>query len=120
MDSMSTDRYGKTTAFRRPAFVPGILGALVLVGGTLWISVDSFTIILFIVAILAAIMAVFAWQAKLWWAVGVLGVIVIAWNPVFPFPFTGYLWLAAQFVAALAMVFVGIFIKVPVPAEQRR
>ena len=39
-------------------------------------------------------------------------VIAVIWNPVFPFPFTGPVWTAAQPVAAVVFLVAGALIKV--------
>ena len=116
----SGSRYGEPT-FRRPALAPGILGAIVLLAGFALIdSGDAFLWILFPVAILALIVAWFAFQARHWWWIPPLLAIAVFWNPVFPFGFDGGLWVAAQYIAVLVFVAAGVLIKVPIPAEQQR
>jgi hypothetical protein len=44
--------------------------------------------------------------------VPVFVVIAVIWNPVFPFPFTGPVWTAAQPVAAVVFLVAGALIKV--------
>ncbi|MGK2852499.1 MAG: DUF6804 family protein [Microbacteriaceae bacterium] len=112
-------RYPTAPTFRRPALAPGILGAIALMIGPIWLDLDAFTIVLYVVSILAVIMLVFAAQSTLRVLTIPLALIAIAWNPVYPFDFGGPWWLAAQFVAALAMVLAGVFIKVLIPAEDR-
>ena len=110
-----------TPEFRRPAFAPGILGAIVLMAGlALLDNPGGFLLIKFGVAILALIMCVFCWQAGQWWWIVGLGVIAVVWNPVVPFAFSGQVWVAAQFVAALGFVAVGLRVKVINPEDRNR
>ncbi|MBN9150115.1 MAG: hypothetical protein KDB18_05375 [Salinibacterium sp.] len=110
-----------TPAFTRPAFAPGILGVIVLLAGlALLDNAGGYFWIKMVVAILAAIVAVFAWQARApWWLLAMVP-IVIAWNPVWPFDFHGQWWVASQFAAALAFLAAGIFIKVKNPADRNK
>lgn len=110
-----------TPAFTRPALAPGLLGAIVLLAGLALLDNSSgYFWIMTVVAILAAIVAVFAWQARAPWWLIVMAPIVIAWNPVWPLDFHGQIWVAAQFVAALAFVAAGIRIKVKNPEDRNR
>jgi hypothetical protein len=124
MAEKSRDRYGRP-AFRRTALAPGLLASVALLIGVALIETETFIVIRFIVAILALIVLVFAVQARHWWWLPFLLAIAVAWNPVFPFdapPFEvgGPLWLGAQYVAILAFVLAGVFIKVPYKAEDAR
>ncbi|MGK9146108.1 hypothetical protein KXS11_00585 [Plantibacter flavus] len=95
----------------RPALIPGIFGAIALMLGLALLEVDAFTIVRFVVSILALIMAVFAWQAKqCWWMVPTI-LVAIVWNPVFPLPFSGVGWIIAQFVGGVVFVAVGILLQ---------
>ncbi len=108
-------------AFSRPALAPGLLGAIVLLAGlALLDNASGYFWIQTVVAILAAIVAVYAWQARAVWSIVVMVPIVIAWNPVWPFGFHGQLWVAAQFVAALAFIAAGILIKVKNAEDRNR
>ncbi|TKJ99010.1 hypothetical protein PlfCFBP13513_06220 [Plantibacter flavus] len=95
----------------RPALIPGIMGAVALMLGLALLELDAFTIVLFVVSILALIMAVFAWQAKqpLWMIPTLL--VAIVWNPVLPLPFSGIPWIIAQFLGAVVLVSVGILLE---------
>jgi len=95
----------------RPALIPGILGAIALMLGLALLDLDAFTIVRFVVSILALIMAVFAWQAKqpLWMVPTIL--VAIVWNPVLPLPFSGVGWIIAQFVGGVVFVVVGILLQ---------
>ena len=103
----------------RPGIVPGILGsAAALVG--LFIAIEWFITIQFIVAILAAIMAVFAIQSKGWRMfvfVPLFVVIVVVYNPIFPLTqgWSGQAWQVGQ-VATGAVFFLAAFLlKTPLP-----
>lgn len=95
------------------ALAPGLLGAIVLLAGLALLDSDGYLVIRFAVAILAAIIVVFAVQARAWgWAV-LPAVVTVVWNPVLPVDFSGQLWVAAQFVAALALIVVGLRVRFP-------
>ena len=102
-----------TPAFTRPALAPGLLGAVVLFAGLALLDNDgAYFWVRTVVAILALIVCVFAWQARQWWwLLGLLPVAVV-WNPVWPFEFHGQGWVAAQFVAALVFIAAGVLVKV--------
>ena len=115
-------RYGekRDPGFRRLALAPGLIAALaLLIGGTV-IDDDPFTVVRYIAAIFAAIVAVFAFQARQWWWLPVFAAIAIAWNPVWVIPIPAPWWPAAQYVAAIVFLVAGWLIRVPIPEEQRR
>ena len=56
---------------------------------------------------------VFLRLSKFW--LPVFAVIVVVWNPVFPFPFAGPVWTAAQPAAAVVFLVAGALIKVRRP-----
>ncbi len=68
--------------------------------------------VLFVTAILAVIVGWFAIQARQWWWAPVFAAIAVLWNPVFPFPFTGPIWIAAQPGAAIAFLVAGALIRI--------
>lgn len=97
-------------AVQRNALAPGLLAALALLVGLLLLDNDWFTVVRYVVAILALIVAWFAVPARQWWwTVAFLGVAVI-WNPVYPLPFSGTWWVAAQVLAAGAFLLAGLLI----------
>ena len=98
---------------QRNALVPGLFAAIALFLSPLPLFQADLgrTIILYVVAILALIVAWFAWQARQWWWTVVFVAIAVIWNPVFPFGFSGQAWTAAQFVAALLFIAAGVLIK---------
>jgi hypothetical protein len=98
---------------RRTALAPAVLAVIALLVGVALIDGDGFTIIRYAVAILAAIVAVFAWQARQWWWLVGLVPIVVLWNPVFPIDLgLPDLWLGLQYAAAIVFLAAGILIRV--------
>lgn len=119
--SLSSVSSYPTRSFRRTALAPGILGAIVLLAGLALIESSTFYWIKMVVAILAAIVGVFAWQAKQWWWLPFLAAIVVLWNPVWPISLhQEWVWTILQYVAALVFVISGILIKVPNPDARNR
>ena len=117
--SANRDRYGRP-AFRRTALAPGLLAGIALLAGTALLDSSAYLVFRFIIAILALIVVVFAFQAKHWWWIPVMAAIAVLWNPVFPFAFDGPVWMGAQYIAILAFVLAGVLIKVPFTAEDAR
>ena len=117
--SASRDRYGRP-AFRRVALAPGLLAAVALLVGVALIEGGGFIVIRFVVSILALIVMVFAYQARHWWWIPVMLAVAVIWNPVFPLPFDGPMWVGAQYVAILVFALAGVLIKVPVKPEDAR
>ncbi|MBX3091947.1 MAG: hypothetical protein KF801_05490 [Cryobacterium sp.] len=110
-----------TPAFTRPALAPGLLGAIVLMAGlALLDNASGYFWIKTVAAVLAAIVAVFAWQAKQPWWIIAMAAIVVLWNPVWPLDLHGQWWVAGQFVAAMAFVLAGVLIKVRNPEDRNR
>ncbi len=108
---MTSARYPTRT--RRTALVPSILAVIGLLIGVALIDGDGFTVIRYVVSILALIVAVFAWQARRWWWLIALVPIAVLWNPIFPLDIgLPDVWLGLQYVAALVFIATGIFIKV--------
>ena len=101
------------TRSRRTALAPAILAAIALLIGVAFITTDGFIIVRYAVAILALIVAVFAWQARQWWWIVVLVPIAVLWNPILPIDIgQPDLWLGLQYVAVLVFIAPGILIKV--------
>ncbi|WP_152545434.1 DUF6804 family protein [Microbacterium sp. CH12i] len=96
---------------QRNALAPGLLAAIALFLSPLFTQGLVATIILYVVAILAVIVAWFAWQAGQWWWTIVFVAVAVIWNPVFPFGFSGVVWTVAQFVAAVAFLAAAALIK---------
>jgi hypothetical protein len=97
----------------RPAFLPGILGAVVAFAGTGLIGSDFYIVIRFAISILALIMAVYAVQGRRWVFVVPLAALAVVWNPVVAFDFSGPPWLLAHIAAAAVFLLVGFLLKVP-------
>ncbi len=110
-----------TPEFRRTALAPGLLGAIVLLAGlALLDNPAGYIFIKFGVAILALIVLVFVWQSRqLWWVLPLV-LIAVAWNPIFPIPFSGQWWVAAQFVGAIVFIAVAILVRVKNPEDRNR
>jgi hypothetical protein len=106
--------------YRRLALAPGLIAALALLIGALDTGAGWFTVIRYVVAIFAAIVAVFAVQAKQWWWLPLFAAIVVAWNPVFPVDIPNPWWQGAHYVAAIVFLLAGWLIKVTIPEDQRR
>ncbi|MFC8734037.1 DUF6804 family protein [Luteimicrobium sp. NPDC057192] len=107
------DRYGDDGTLRS-AFVPGVLGGIAALVGTAFAESSSgFTVVRYVVAILALIMIVFAVQAKAFVWVVPLAAIAVLWNPVVDFDFHGTWWGVVQVLAAVVLVLAGVRIKVP-------
>ena len=101
--------------YQRNAFAPSLIAAAILFVSPLLIGGEWWQLVLFVVAILAVIVAWFAVQARQWWWLGVFIPIAVLWNPVVPLPFSGPVWTAAQPVAAVAFLVAGALIKVKRP-----
>jgi hypothetical protein len=120
--SRPAGRYGSKPdpGVRRLALVPSLIAAVALLVGAMVLNDGPFTVVQYIVTIFAAIVAVFAFQAKQWWWLPLFAIIAVVWNPIWPLPLEGDLWQGAQYLAALTFLLAGWFIKVPIPEDQRR
>lgn len=98
--------------FTRPALAPGLLGAVAMMAFIAVVDTDWFTIARYVVAILALIMVVFAFQAKQWWWIPPLVAIAVIWNPVLPIDLPLVAWQIAHVVGAIVFVASGLLIKV--------
>jgi hypothetical protein len=120
--SRPANRYGSKPdpGYRRLALAPGLIAALALLIGAIQLDAGWFTVVRYIVAIFAAIVAVFAFQAKQWWWLPVFAAIAVAWNPVWVIDIPNPWWQGAHYVAAIVFLVAGWLIKVPIPEDQRR
>jgi hypothetical protein len=101
--------------FQRNALAPSLLAAAALFVAPALLENEWFLAIRFTVAILALIMAWFAVQAGQWWWLLMLIPVAIVWNPIFPLPLAGPVWVAAQPIAAVAVLVAGALIRTPRP-----
>lgn len=101
---------------RRTALAPALLAAIVLIVGVALIGAGGYIYILFGVAILTLIVAVFAWQGRQWWWLPLLAAIVVLYNPAVPIELPDAVRLGAHYLSALVLTIVGITVKVT-PAE---
>ncbi|MGI9824424.1 DUF6804 family protein [Agromyces sp. Marseille-Q5079] len=113
MPKNSRPRQNAPAVGQRNALAPGLIAAMALLLGVVVLDGGGFTIVQFVVSILALIVSWFAVQAHQWWWLPVFIAIAVVWNPVVPLPFEGQWWLAAQFAAAFVFILAGILIKVP-------
>lgn len=120
--SRPAGRYGSKPdpGYRRLALAPGLIAALALLIGAIQLDADWFIVVRYIVAIFAAIVGVFAFQAKQWWWLPLLAAIAVAWNPVWIVDIPNPCWQGAHYVAAIVFLVAGWLIKVPIPEDQRR
>lgn len=103
-----------TPEFSRAALAPGLLGAIALLAGLAMLTSEWFIIIRFAAAILALVLAVYAYNAHLlWWLIPTVAIAVV-WNPVFPLPLEGQGWQFLQLAGALVFVVAAFMIKVPI------
>ena len=103
-------------AFARLALIPGLLGAIVLIAGLALIASSWYIWLLYVVAILALILCVFAWQGKAyWWLIGLVPIAVV-FNPVWPLHIPD-LWLRLLHLAA-AIVFIAAAVTIKVPVDE--
>lgn len=99
---------------RRTALAPSLIAVIALLIGVALIAADGFTVIRFIVSILALIVAVFAWQSRQWWWIIGLAPIAVLWNPIVPIELgLPDLWLGLQYGACIVFLAAGILIRVP-------
>lgn len=99
---------------RRTALAPALLAVVALLIGVALIEGGGFTVIRYIVSILALIVAWFSWQARQWWWIIGLVPIAVLWNPIFPIDLgLPDVWLGLQYVAAIVFIAAGILVKVP-------
>lgn len=96
---------------QRNALAPGLLAAIALFVSPLFTEGIGATIIRFLVAILACIVAWFALQAGHWWWTIVFAAVAVLWNPIFPIPLEPAVWTAGGIVAAVLFIVAGGLIR---------
>ncbi|MGV8877357.1 MAG: DUF6804 family protein, partial [Rhodoglobus sp.] len=98
---------------RRVVLPAAILTALVLLVGAAIIETEIFTVIRYVVSILALVCVVLVVQGRQWWwAIGLLP-IAILWNPVVPIEIADtQLFSGLHYVAALILIVIGVSARV--------
>ena len=106
----------------RPAFVPSLIAAAALLSGIPLLEADWYLLIRFIVAIMALIVAWYAFQGGRWWWTIVFVAVAVVWNPVVPVPTDGPWWIVAHLGVAALFAVAGAAVRVPreTPPAQRR
>lgn len=105
-------------SFARLGLAPGLLAAVLLLVAVVLVDTEWFTIFRYAVSILAAIVGVFAYQARQWWWLPALAAVVVLWNPVVPLDFDLLIWQILHLAAAVLFVAAGLLIKVPQAAAE--
>ena len=98
---------------RRLALAPGLLGAITALVGILAIGGDLYSVVRFIIAVVALIAGWFAVQARQWWWLPLPVAIAGVWNPVFPLALDDVFWLFLHYIAAAGFIVIGLVIQVP-------
>ena len=109
-----------TPEFRRTALAPAILGAIAALAGVALVDGDGFTIIRFVLSILALIVGWFALQGRQWWWLVLFVPIAITWNPVLPIDLPHDTWLLLHYLASAVFIAAGVFIKVRNPDDRNQ
>jgi hypothetical protein len=98
---------------RRVVLPAAILAVLVLLVGAGMIETEIFTVIRYVVSILALICVVLIVQARQWWWAIALVPIAILWNPVFPIEIADtQLFAGVHYASALVFIVVGVAVRV--------
>ena len=105
--------------FQRNALAPGILAAIALFLSPLVPEGIGATIVRFVVAILALIVAWFAVQAGQWWWTIVFVLVAVFWNPVFAVDVEYGVWAIAGVIGAVLFLAAGALIKTESNASDR-
>lgn len=98
---------------RRVVLPAAILTVLVLLVGAGIIDTEIFTVVRYVVSILAIICVVQVVQARQWWwAIGLVPVAIL-WNPVIPIEIANsQLFAGLHYVAALIFIVIGVVVRV--------
>ncbi|EPR77249.1 hypothetical protein ADILRU_0358 [Leifsonia rubra CMS 76R] len=104
---------------RRVVLPAAILAVLVLLVGAAIIDSDIFTVVRYVVSIMALICVVLIVQARQWWWATGLVPIAILWNPVFPIEIANtQLFAGLHYAAALVFIVVGVLVRVTDPTAR--
>lgn len=101
---------------RRVALAPAILLVIALLIGPAFIELSGFTVVRYVVSILALVVLVFAVQARNWIFPLPLLAVAVLWNPVWPIDLDADLWRLLHYAAGLIVVLAGVFIRQRVQA----
>nr|WP_242522087.1 DUF6804 family protein [Microbacterium esteraromaticum] len=93
-----------------------MLAAAVLFLAPVLLDGNWSVVVLFVTSIMALIIAWFALTARQWWWMPIFLAIAVIWNPVFPFPFTGPIWIGVQPAVAVVFLVAGGLIKIRRPS----
>lgn len=93
--------------------LPALLTVVVLLATAALVGSDAYTAVRFVVAILAAIVAVMLSQHRLWWWIAVPAAVAILWNPVLPIQLDDWIQQLAHFIAAGLLILVALRARVP-------
>lgn len=108
---MSTRAPSNAAERRRIALAPAILLTIALLIGPVLIGLESFTVIRYVVSIFALIIVILGIQARSLLPALPMAAVAVLWNPVVPFELPDDAWRAAHYLAALATVLAGVFIR---------
>lgn len=98
---------------RRVVLPAAILAVLVLLVGAGIIETEIFTVVRYVVSILALVCVVLVVQARQWWWGIALVPIAILWNPVFPIGIAdAQLFAGLHYLAALVFIVIGVSVRV--------
>lgn len=98
---------------RRVVLPAAILAVLVLLVGAGIIQTEIFTVVRYVVSILALICVVLVVQSRKWWWVIGLVPIAVLWNPVFPIEVADtQLFAGLHYIAALVFIVIGVVVRV--------
>lgn len=97
---------------QRNALASGLIATAILFLAPVLMQSGWAPLVLFAASIFAVIVAWFAFQARRGWWIPVFIAIAVVWNPIFPFPASGWVWLVAQPDAAVLFLISGGLVKV--------
>ncbi|MBN8424381.1 hypothetical protein JF531_07585 [Microbacterium esteraromaticum] len=111
-----TQKKRTPSPYQRNALAPSLLAAAVLFLAPVLLDGNWSVVVLFVTSIMALIIAWFALTARQWWWMPIFLAIAVIWNPVFPFPFTGPIWIGVQPAVAVVFLVAGGLIKIRRPS----
>jgi hypothetical protein len=115
---MPSPRATHTTA--RLALAPGLLGAIVCLAALPMIGSSWYVVVRYVVAILALIICVFAWQGKnYWWLIGLVPIAVL-FQPIAVIPLSDLALYWVHFASTVVFIGVGVTTRVKVEDDKGR